>query len=248
GELIASFALTESEAGSDPSGLRTKAVRDGDEYIINGQKRFITNADQSDLLMVFARTGDTGAPAKDISVFVVDTNSPGVTVSPRAQHMGQRAATTSEIYFDDVRVPADRLVGQQEGEGYVTAMRSLTKGRLHSAALCVGLSRRLLHESLQHTTTSTQGGTLLSDFQFVQGMLADMETESYAGRAMVMEAARAWDANEDRRMAPSSAKLYCTEMVGRVADWAVQVHGGLGYMRSVPVERFYRDARLFRLY
>lgn len=248
GELIASFALTESEAGSDPSGLRTRAVRDGDDYVINGQKRFITNADKSDLLMVFARTGDSGSPAQDISVFVVDTNTPGVTVSQRDAKMGQRGASTAEIYFDDARVPADRLVGEKEGEGYVTAMRSLTKGRLHIAALCVGLARRLLHESVQHATTSTQGGTPLSDFQFVQGMLADMETESYAGRAMVMEAARAWDAGEDRRMAPSSAKLYCTEMVGRVADWAVQVHGGLGYMRSVPVERFYRDARLFRLY
>lgn len=248
GELVASFALTESEAGSDPSGLRTKAVRDGHDYILNGQKRFITNADQSDLLMVFARTEETGNAAKDISVFVVDTKTDGVTVSPRDKKMGQRGASTSEIYFDDVRVPADRLIGEQEGEGYVTAMRSLTKGRLHIAALCVGLSRRLLQESVEHATTSTQGGTLLSDFQFVQGMLADMETESYAGRAMVMEAARAWDEDTDRRMAPSSSKLYCTEMVGRVADWAVQVHGGLGYMSSVPVERFYRDARLFRLY
>lgn len=248
GELVASFALTESEAGSDPSGLRTKAVREGDCYILNGQKRFITNADQSDLLMVFARTGDTGNPAQDISVFVVDTKSEGVTVSARDEKMGQRGASTSEIYFDDVRVPADRLVGEKEGEGYVTAMRSLTKGRLHIAALCVGLSRRLLQESLEHATTSTQGGTVLSDFQFVQGMLADMEAESYAGAAMVMQAAKEWDEGTDRRMAPSSAKLFCTEMVGRVADNAVQIHGGTGYMRSVPVERFYRDARLFRLY
>lgn len=248
GELVASFALTEPEAGSDPSGLRTKATRDGDDYILNGQKRFITNADQSDLLMVFARTGDTGNPAQDISVFVVDTKSEGITVAPRDEKMGQRGASTSELYFDDVRVPADRLVGGKEGEGYVTAMRSLTKGRLHIAALCVGLSRRLLQESLEHATTATQGGTVLSDFQFVQGMLADMEAESYAGEAMVMRAAREWDAGEDRRMAPSSAKLFCTEMVGRVADNAVQIHGGLGYMRSMPVERFYRDARLFRLY
>lgn len=248
GELVASFALTEPEAGSDPSGLRTKATRDGDDYILNGQKRFITNADQSDLLMVFARTGDTGNPAQDISVFVVDTKSEGITVAPRDEKMGQRGASTSELYFDDVRVPADRLVGGKEGEGYVTAMRSLTKGRLHIAALCVGLSRRLLQESLEHATTATQGGTVLSDFQFVQGMLADMEAESYAGEAMVMRAAREWDSGEDRRMAPSSAKLFCTEMVGRVADNAVQIHGGLGYMRSMPVERFYRDARLFRLY
>jgi acyl-CoA dehydrogenase len=248
GELVASFALTESEAGSDPSGMLTRAVRDGDDYVINGQKRFITNAEQSDLLMVFARTGNSGIASDDISVFVVDTDTEGITVAPKDHKMGQRGASTSEIYFDDVRVPADRLVGESEGKGFVTAMRSLAKGRLHIAALCVGLARRLLQESLAHATSSSQGGTALADFQLVQAMLADMEAESYAGRAMVIEAAREWDEGSDRRLAPSNAKLFCSEMVDRVADRAVQVHGGLGYMRSVPVERFYRDARLFRLY
>ncbi|MCH1865210.1 acyl-CoA dehydrogenase family protein [Nocardioides sp. CFH 31398] len=251
GELVASFALTEAEAGSDPSGLRTRAVREGDEYVLSGQKRYITNARDADLLMVFARTTPPSgsAPAgKGISVFVVPTDAEGVTLGPKDAKMGQRGTTTCEVFLDGVRVPADHLVGEVEGEGFGTAMRSLAKGRLHIAALCVGLAQRLVHESVSHATTATQGGTRLSDFQLVAAMLADCHTETYAGRAMVLEAARAWDDGSDRRLAPSATKLFCSEMVGRVADKAVQVHGGLGYMRSVPVERFYRDARLFRLY
>ncbi|MEU0313494.1 acyl-CoA dehydrogenase family protein [Nocardioides sp. NPDC006273] len=248
GELVASFALTEPEAGSDPSGLRTRAVREGDEYVISGQKRFITNANWADLLMVFARTGDLSEGAKNISVFVVPTDTPGVTVGPRDHKMGQRGTSTSEIFLDGVRVPAENLVGEVEGEGFSAAMRSLAKGRLHIAALTVGLADRLIEESLRHATTNGQGGQKLAGFQLIQAMLAESRTEAYAGRAMVLEAARSWDDGSDRRMAPSLCKLFCTEAVDRIADRAVQIHGGLGYMREVPVERFYRDARLFRLY
>lgn len=248
GELVASFALTEPEAGSDPSGLRTRAVREGDEYVIDGQKRFITNANWADLLMVFARTGDLSEGAKNISVFVVPTDTPGVTVGPRDHKMGQRGTSTSEIFLDGVRVPAENLVGEVEGEGFSAAMRSLAKGRLHIAALTVGLADRLIEESLRHATTNGQGGQKLAGFQLIQAMLAESRTEAYAGRAMVLEAARSWDDGSDRRMAPSLCKLFCTEAVDRIADRAVQIHGGLGYMREVPVERFYRDARLFRLY
>ncbi|MBE3074051.1 MAG: acyl-CoA dehydrogenase family protein [Actinobacteria bacterium] len=248
GELVASFALTEPEAGSDPSGLRTRAVRDGDSYLISGQKRFITNALSADLLMVFARTGDVTDGIKGISVFIVPTDTPGVAIGPKDAKMGQRGATTSEIFFDGARVPAANLVGEVEGEGFSAAMRSLAKGRLHIAALTVGLANRLIDESLKHATTSTQGGTRLAEFQLLQAMLADSRTEAYAGRAMVLEAARSWDDGTDRRLAPSMCKLFCTEAVDRIADRAVQIHGGLGYMREVPVERFYRDARLFRLY
>jgi acyl-CoA dehydrogenase len=162
--------------------------------------------------------------------------------------MGQRGAVTAEVFFDGVRVPAEDLVGGVEGAGFGAAMRSLAKGRLHIAALCVGLAQRLVHESLTHAVGTRQGGRPISEFQLVQAMLADSRTEAYAGRAMVMEAARSYDDGSDQRLAPSSCKLFCTEMVDRVADRAVQVHGGLGYMQSVPVERFYRDARLFRLY
>lgn len=248
GELVASFALTEPEAGSDPSGLRTCAVRDGDGYLVSGQKRFITNALEADLLLVFARTGEVVAGTDGISVFIVPADTPGVTIGPKNPKMGQRGAATSEIYFDSARVPAQNLVGGAEGAGFSAAMRSLAKGRLHIAALTVGLADRLIDESLRHATTSSQGGHKLAEFQLIQAMLADSRTEAYAARAMVLEAARSWDDGSDRRLAPSLCKLFCAEAVDRIADRAVQIHGGMGYMREVPVERFYRDARLFRLY
>ena len=248
GESVASFALTEPEAGSDPSGLKTSARRVDEGYVINGQKRFITNADRSDLLMVFARVAPHGDSDGGISVFVVDTATPGVTVGPKDKKMGQRGSTTSEVFFDDVVVPADRLVGEHEGQGLKAAMMSLAKGRLHVAALCVGMAERLLDETLSHASAARQGTTAIAEFQQVQAMLADSQTELFAGRSMVIEAAARYDDGSDRRLAPSCAKLFCSEMVGRVADRAVQVHGGMGYMHSVPAERFYRDARLYRIY
>jgi acyl-CoA dehydrogenase len=248
GARVASFALTEPEAGSDPSGLSTRATRRGDEYVLSGQKRFITNADAADLFMVFARTAGVAGDTKGISAFVVEAGLPGLRVGPNDEKMGQRGAHTCEVYFDDVVVPADALVGAVEGQGFAAAMRSLAKGRLHIAAICVGLAKRLVEESVGYAANARQGGHPIGDFQQVQAMLADSQTEWYAGRAMVLDAARAYDDGSDRRLAPSCAKLFCSEMVGRVADRAVQVHGGLGYMRSVPVERFFRDARLFRIY
>ncbi|MFD1543516.1 acyl-CoA dehydrogenase family protein [Nonomuraea guangzhouensis] len=248
GAKIASFALTESEAGSDPSGLRTRALRVEGGYRITGQKRFITNADRADLFMVFARTNADIEGTNGISVFVVESGSEGLSVGPKDEKMGQRGAHTAEVFLDDVHVPASALIGGVEGEGFAAAMRSLARGRLHIAAICVGLAQRLVEESVTHAAASRQGGRPIAEFQQVQAMLADSQTELMAGRAMVLDAARAYDEGSDRRMAPSCAKLFCSEMVGRVADRAVQIHGGLGYMRSVPVERFYRDARLFRLY
>ncbi len=248
GELVASFALTEPDAGSDPSGIRTKAVRVDGGYRISGQKRFITNAPEADVFMVFARTGEVADGTKGISVFAVDADRAGVTVGPPDRKMGQRGAHTAEVFLDDVEVGPEALIGGVEGEGFGAAMRSLAKSRLHIAALSVGMAERLIEESVDHAVTQTQGGTPIADFQLVQAMLADSRTEAYAGRAMVMEAARSYDDGSDRWMAPSCAKLFCTEMVGRVADRAVQVHGGLGYMRDTKVERFYRDARLYRLY
>lgn len=249
GELIGSFALTEADAGSDPSGLRTKAVRTEDGgFRITGEKRFITNAPQADVFMVFARTGEVADGAKGISVFAVDADLPGVTVGRPDTKMGQRGAQTAVIHFDDVVVGAEALIGGVEGEGFAAAMRSLAKGRLHISALCVGLAERLIEEMVSHAATQTQGGIPIGQFQLVQAMLADSRTEAYAGRAMVIEAARSYDDGTDQRTAPSCAKLFCSEMVDRVADRAVQVHGGMGYMRETTVERFYRDARLFRLY
>jgi acyl-CoA dehydrogenase len=245
---VACFCLTESEAGSDPSGMRTRAIRDGDHYVINGAKRFITNAALSDLFITFARTDPSAEGSRGISVFVVESDTPGLVVGEHDKKMGQSGAWTSDVYYEDVRVPAEALIGGVEGKGFGAAMRSLAKGRLHIAAVCVGLAARILDESVRYAAEARQGGAPIGRFQLVQAMLAESHTDVFAGRAMVLEAARLYDAGEDTRMAPAATKLFCSEMVGRVADRGVQVHGGAGYMREVPVERFYRDARLFRIY
>jgi acyl-CoA dehydrogenase len=250
GDVVASFALTEPGAGSNPSGLRTKAIRDGsgDDWIINGQKRFITNAPTADLFIVFARTRPADDDGAGIAVFLVPADAAGVVVGAKDAKMGQEGAWTSDVSFDDVRVPATALIGGSEDIGYRAAMISLARGRVHIAALAVGTAQRALDESVAYAATATQGGTPIGNFQLVQAMIADQQTGVLAGRALVRETARAWVNDEDRRIAPSAAKLFCTEMVGQVADLAVQIHGGSGYMREVPVERIYRDVRLLRLY
>jgi acyl-CoA dehydrogenase len=250
--LVASFALTEPGAGSNPSGLRTKAVRDGTgenaDWIINGQKRFITNAPVADLFIVFARTRPADENGPGIAVFLVPADAQGVQVGVKDAKMGQEGAWTSDVTFDDVRVPDAALIGGSEDIGYRAAMTSLARGRVHIAALAVGTAQRALDESVAYAATATQGGTPIGNFQLVQAMLADQQTGVLAGRALVRDTARLWVSGEDRRIAPSAAKLYCTEMAGKVADLAVQIHGGSGYMREVPVERIYRDVRLLRLY
>lgn len=248
GEVVASFALTEPEAGSDPSGLRTSARRDGEDYVINGSKRFITNAESSHLLIVFARTDPQASGTKGISVFLVPTSSPGVTVGPHDRKMGQAGAWTSELYFDDVRVPASSLIGGEEEKGFAAAMASLNKGRLHIAAVCVGQMTRILDDAVSHAAEAKQGGEPIARFQLIQAMLADMYTDTAAARAMVLSACRRWDEGSDRKLGPSSAKLFASEALGRVADTGVQVLGGMGYMRDTAIERFYRAARLFRIY
>ena len=248
GEVVASFALTEPGAGSNPAGLRTKAVRDNDDWVITGQKRFITNAPVANLFVVFARTRPADDQGPGIAVFLVPADTAGVEVGAKDAKMGQEGAWTADVSFDDVRVGADALVGGSEDVGYRAAMTSLARGRVHIAALAVGAAMRALDESVEYAATATQGGSPIGSFQLVQAMLADQQTEVMAGRALVREAARLWVSGEDRRVAPSAAKVFCTEMAGRVADLAVQIHGGSGYMRGVPVERIYRDVRLLRLY
>jgi acyl-CoA dehydrogenase len=252
GDVVASFALTEPGAGSNPSGLRTKAARDGSgddaDWIINGQKRFITNAPNANLFIVFARTRPADDDGAGIAVFLVPADTDGVVVGAKDAKMGQEGAWTSDVSFDDVRVPATALIGGSEDIGYRAAMISLARGRVHIAALAVGTAQRALDESVAYAATATQGGTPIGNFQLVQAMIADQQTGVLAGRALVRDAARLWVSEEDRRIAPSAAKLFCTEMVGQVADLAVQIHGGSGYMREVPVERIYRDVRLLRLY
>jgi acyl-CoA dehydrogenase len=245
GTSIAAFALTEAEAGSDPSTLTTKATRDGDHYVIDGSKRFITNAPEADVFMVFARTGGEGG--RGISTFIVEAGAEGLSVGQPDEKMGQRGAHTAEVFFDGVRVSAEAMVGE-EGTGFRTAMASLAHGRVHIAAVCVGLTQRILDETVAYAKERRQGGQRIADHQLIQGLLADSQTELYAGRAMVLQAAQAYDEGEDRRLGPSCAKYFCSEMAGRVADRAVQIFGGMGYMRGVAVERLYRDVRLFRIY
>lgn len=248
GEVVASFALTEPGAGSSPAGLRTRARRDGDDWVLDGQKRFITNAPVADLFIAFARTREAGPKDPGIAVFLVPADVVGVSVGPKDAKMGQEGAWTADVNFDGVRVPASALVGGAEEVGYRAAMTSLARGRVHIAALAVGSAQRALDESVAYAAANTQGGVPIGNHQLVQAMLADQYTGVAAGRAMVRDAAAAYDSGKDRRIAPSAVKLFCTEMAGRVADLAVQVHGGTGYMREVPVERIYRDVRLLRLY
>jgi acyl-CoA dehydrogenase len=252
GEVVASFALTEPDAGSDPSRLVTSAVPvsgpDGDGWVIDGLKRYITNAPAADIFMVFARTDPQAPPGKGIGVFIVPARMDGVAVAARDHKMGQAGAWTADVSFSGARVPADALVGEAAAAGYSTAMRSLAHGRLVIAAMCVGVMARLIDESVTYARERSQGGHPIADYQLIQAMLADSQTEYMAARALVLDAADRYEAGTDQRLGPSAAKYFASEAVGRIADRAVQIHGGSGYMRGVPVERLYRDVRLFRIY
>ena len=248
GELIGSFALTEADAGSDAGSVMTSARRDSDDYIINGSKRFITNAPRAGVFTVMARTGTREEGGRGVSAFLVDATLPGISLGKPDKKMGQKGAHTCDVIFENVRVPADALIGGKEGQGFKTAMKVLDRGRLHISALSVGTAKRLIDESVTYATQRKQFGTEISNFQLVQAMLADSQTEYYAGKCMVEATACSYDAGESVLLNAASCKLYCTEMVGRVADRAVQVHGGAGYISEYCVERFYRDVRLFRLY
>lgn len=248
GELLSSFCLTEPDVGSDAASLRTTAVRDGDHYILNGTKRYITNGPEADLFTVMARTDPANKGAGGISAFIVEGDTPGLERGPADNKMGQKGAHTCDIIFNDCRVPAENIIGGREGQGFKTAMKVLDRGRLHISAVCVGVADRLVEESLGYAMERQQFGVPLSSHQLIQAMLADSKTEAYAGRTMVLDAARRKDAGEDVSTLASCAKLFCAEMVGRVADRAVQIHGGAGYMAEYAVERFYRDVRLFRIY
>jgi acyl-CoA dehydrogenase len=250
GELIGSFALTEPDVGSDSGAVRTTAVADGDDFILNGTKRYITNAPQADLFTVFARTNAEEKGGRGVSAFLVDASLPGITLGPKNRKMGQQGAHVCDVIFEDCRVPATAIIGGRDklNRGFATAMKTLDRGRLHISALAVGCADRLINESLSFATQRQQFGQPIAQFQLIQAMLADSKAESYAARCMVMDAARKRDSGETVSTEASCCKLFASEMVGRVADRAVQIHGGAGYMEEYAVARFYRDVRLFRIY
>ncbi len=247
GDLISSFALTEPEAGSDAGSLSTKAIRDGDHYVLNGTKRYITNANKADLFTVMARTDPDTPGAKGVSAFVVERNTPGLSVGAPEKKMGQQGAHVCDVIFDDVRVPAENMLAG-EGEGFKVAMSVLDKGRLHISAVATGASERLIKEMVNYAMEREQFGKPIAQHQLVQALMADSQAETYAARCMIMDAARRRDAGENVTMLASSTKLFATEACGRVADRAVQVFGGAGYISDYGIERFYRDVRIFRLY
>ena len=248
GELIASFALTEPGSGSDAASLRTTAIQDGDHYVVNGSKRYITNAPQAGVFTLMARTNPADKGAGGVSAFILDAKTPGIGLGKPDKKMGQQGAHTCDVIFDNVRVPAANLIGEREGQGFKMAMRVLDKGRIHIAAVCVGVARRMLADALAYAAERQQFGQAIGDFQLVQAMLADSETEIYAAECMVMDAARRRDDGRPVSTEAACCKLFASEMCGRVADRAVQIFGGAGYMAEYGIERFYRDVRLFRLY
>jgi acyl-CoA dehydrogenase len=247
GEIITSFALTEPEAGSDSANVQTRAILDGDAYVLNGTKRYITNANKADLFTVMARSDPDKPGAGGVSAFLVERNLPGLSVGKPEKKMGQQGAHICDVIFDNVRVPVENRLGR-EGEGFKVAMQVLDRGRLHISAVCIGVAERLIKDCVGYMAERKQFGQALSNFQLLQGMIADSKTESLAAKALTMETARKRDAGESVTMEAAAAKYFASEMVGRVADRAVQIYGGAGYVADHGIERLYRDVRIFRIY
>jgi acyl-CoA dehydrogenase len=248
GAAIASFCLTEPEAGSDAASLRTVAVRDGDTYRITGTKRFITNATRANVFTLMARTEADVKGAAGISAFVLPADTPGITLGKPDKKMGQKGSVTTDVILDDVVVPAANIIGGAPGRGFKTAMKVLDRGRIHIAAVALGMCDRLIEMSLAYAIERKQFGARIADFQLVQAMLADMKVDLLTTEALLQSVAAKFDAGEAVSLECSALKLHASEAVGRIADRAVQIHGGAGYMAEYKVERFYRDVRLLRIY
>ena len=248
GEIIGSFALTEPEAGSDAASLTARAVRDGDDYVLDGTKRFITNAPDAGLFTVMARTDPAVKGAAGISAFLVEAGTPGITIGPKEKKMGQKGAPVADVVFSDCRVPADALLGGVEGRGFYVAMQVLDRGRLGISATLTGFAERILDDMVAYAITRRQFGRPIAEFQLIQAMIADSKADLVAARAMVLESARAQDRGEDISLLGACCKMFTSEALGRVADRNVQVHGGAGYVADYAAERHYRDARLARIY
>ncbi|MBI1330315.1 MAG: acyl-CoA dehydrogenase [Alphaproteobacteria bacterium] len=247
GEVIASFALTEPGAGSDAASVKVTAIRDGDHYVVNGTKRFITNANRAGMFTLMARTDPSKKGAGGISAFIVPASTPGISTGKPEKKMGQQGAHISDVIFENARVPAALRLGA-EGQGFRVAMQVLDRGRLHISAVCVGVAERLIRECVNYAREREQFGQKIGEFQLIQAMLADCKTEAYAARCMVLDAAKKRDAGESITMEAACTKYFASEMVGRVADRAVQIFGGAGYVADYGIERFYRDVRIFRIY
>jgi acyl-CoA dehydrogenase len=248
GDIIGSFCLTEPDVGSDAASLKTRAERRGNDYVLNGTKRYITNAPRADVFTVMARTDPDPPGARGVSAFLVGASSPGIRLGKAERKMGQKGAHVCDVVFEDVEVGGDALIGGVEGQGFKTAMKVLDRGRLHMGGVCVGVARRLIRDSLAYAMGRKQFGKPISEFQLIQAKLADSETECTAAEALVLATAAARDRGERVIKEAAMCKYYASEMVGRVADRAVQIHGGAGYIADYAVERFYRDVRLFRIY
>ncbi len=248
GEIISSFALTEPGAGSDAASLKTTAIREGDSYRLNGTKRYVTNALRAGLFTVMARSESGVSGAAGISAFIVAAGSRGLTLGKNDKKMGQKGTVTCDVMFDDCIVPATNVIGGVAGRGFKTAMKVLDRGRIHISALAAGMAERLVNESVGYAADREQFGQAIGKFQLVQGMIADSRVDAYASKVMVDDVARRYDAGEKVSADVACTKYFTTEAVGRVADRAVQIHGGAGYMAEYKVERFYRDVRLLRIY
>ena len=246
GEWLGCFCLTEPQAGSDASALRCRAVRDGDHWVINGTKQFITSGKHAQLALVFAVT-DPAAGKRGISCFLVPTDTPGYVVSRLEEKMGQRASDTATIVFDDCRVPADHLLGQ-EGEGYKIALSNLEAGRIGIAAQSVGMARAAMDAAVKYAREREAFGVPLTEHQAVAFRLADMATQVEAARELTLHAAALKDAGRPCLKEASMAKLFASTMAERVCSDAIQIHGGYGYVSDFPVERIYRDVRVSQIY
>ncbi len=247
GEIVTSFALTEPEAGSDSAAVQTRAERDGEVYVLNGSKRFITNANKASLFTVMARTDPAVKGAGGVSAFLVPRDLPGLSVGKPEKKMGQQGAHICDVVFEDVRVPAENRLGE-EGQGFRIAMQVLDRGRLHISAVCLGVAERLIVDCVAYASERKQFGQPLAGFQLIQAMIADSKTEAMAARALTLETAAKRDAGETVTLEAAAAKYFASEMVGRVADRAVQIFGGAGYVADHGIERLYRDVRIFRIY
>lgn len=246
---IASFGLTEPGSGSDSAAMQTTAVRSGNGWVLNGTKRYITNAPSAKVALIMARTSKEALPKNaHVSAFIVPMDTPGVSVGSSDKKMGQAGAHIADIIMDDVKLPADALLGSEEGRGFALAMKSLDNGRLSVGAAATGYARRALDSALRYANERKAFGEPIANFQLIQQMLAESEIEIYAAECMLDDAARRADAGENILRKAAAAKVFASEMCGRVVDRVVQIYGGAGYLAEYDAERFFRDARIYRIY